>query len=790
MTDCRSYPTEWDLLPAAARTKHPLAKAWTTIPIGPRSDIAAHLDQGGNVCNRLRADQLVVDVDPKRFPSDQPDLDRHFFTLYKIDPFKYPRADTPNGGYHLRMRKPPGLAIRNVMPDGQFPGIDLLSIGRQVVASGSVAEVYDLAWDEEIQRHVKVPSGIFKPYTDNDLHPPLTTDLPDAPESLLAAIARPEPGTGGTLAGDPEYLPQDIEDVLSGLDVRAFREYDDWHRLGMAVHAASRGQAREEWIEWCAGDPSYASDRYRVGRHWDSWDWPDGNVTSTGASQPITYRTLGQIAGAHKVKIPAAVTDRLTQRDFPADMPDELEEAAKKPSVSSLILDLNDKYAAILDLGGKFRVLVRPERDDDDWTFLSKTDFFDGMASKRVYVPDKDGNLKEHEIAKLWFASRHRREFRRVAFQPAQPVPDDVLNLWRGWGTQPIPGEWYAMQDLIENTLSDGDPDTHRYVYRWMAYMFQHPDRPAGTALAFRGDQGTGKGTLGNYLVRLIGRHAKRIGDSHRMTGRFNRHLMDCVFLFADEAVRPTDKAAKNVMKGLITEPTIDIEPKGVDTFIQPNCLHVMIASNDHWFLSMEPTGGERRYMVSEVSNNRKQDIDFFEGLRFEMDVLDGMNAMLHDLLSMDIGGWTPYGNIPKNAAYVEQSIKSLPPTAQWIYQALCRGGFGENPGGDSAIPWPPCDPNPRNRTVSKTDMRDDFKTFCRERGINWSANGRGDQMWFTHEIKRLLPSVSDRRVRTDEGRTHAYSLPPLDQARDELQQSLNIGKLTWGRLDNEDDVC
>ena len=79
-----------------------------------------------------------------------------------------------------------------------------------------------------------------------------------------------------------------------------------------------------------------------------------------------------------------------------------------------------------------------------------------------------------------------------------------------------------------------------------------------------RGKKGAGKGTLGQILIRLFHHHALPISNPLHLTGRFNGHLVDVVFLFVDEAFWAGDKAGEGVLKALVTEPTIPIEPKFV----------------------------------------------------------------------------------------------------------------------------------------------------------------------------------------------------------------------------------
>ena len=67
--------------------------------------------------------------------------------------------------------------------------------------------------------------------------------------------------------------------------------------------------------------------------------------------------------------------------------------------------------------------------------------------------------------------------------------------------------------------------------------MVQRPERQAETAIVMRGEkEGTGKGILARALLYLMGQHGYAISNAKHLTGQFNAHLRDCVFLFGDEA--------------------------------------------------------------------------------------------------------------------------------------------------------------------------------------------------------------------------------------------------------------
>jgi hypothetical protein len=63
----------------------------------------------------------------------------------------------------------------------------------------------------------------------------------------------------------------------------------------------------------------------------------------------------------------------------------------------------------------------------------------------------------------------------------------------------------------------------------------------------------------------------------------------------------------------MITEDTMPVEKKGLDTIEVPNCLHVIMLAEPGFVV---PAGqNERRYAVFEVSNRRQGDREYFRGL-------------------------------------------------------------------------------------------------------------------------------------------------------------------------------
>src|SRR5262249_20879689 len=147
-----------------------------------------------------------------------------------------------------------------------------------------------------------------------------------------------------------------------------------------------------------------------------------------------------------------------------------------------------------------------------------------------------------------------------------------------------------------------------------IAWGFQNPTSPAEVAVVLLSEgRGTGKGVLCHAQRNIYGAHGLHISKRDHLIGKFNAHFMQTSFLFCDEALWPGYKEDVGPLTSLITEPTLTIEPKGINSFQMPNALKVWMASNNKWVVPA--SGDDRRYAVFEVSEERKQDRKYFAAL-------------------------------------------------------------------------------------------------------------------------------------------------------------------------------
>lgn len=112
--------------PLRPGTKEPMVMAWQVVVPGQYQAV-------GSYGEALTADDLILDADPRNYPPGRDVLGEILAKWPDIQPTR--TIKTPSGGYHVRTKKPPELALRKEQID--YPGVDFLSKGHYVVGPGT-----------------------------------------------------------------------------------------------------------------------------------------------------------------------------------------------------------------------------------------------------------------------------------------------------------------------------------------------------------------------------------------------------------------------------------------------------------------------------------------------------------------------------------------------------------------------------------------------------------------------------------------------------------------------------
>lgn len=679
----------------------------------------------GLVCGSENG-SFAIDIDRKDGGVDG------FATAEELFPddwtFNGPIQATPSGGQHLLFNWVPHARAST---GGLGPGID--TRGGDGTPRGHIV-VWPSTVKEGAYQWIQ-----YGPTTDV---PNWVIDKLGRENSLTFRGTREGRGNEEVGAGDVEQkLPLEvIREALDHIPLGQY-EYDDWYRIGMAVHTQYPGHnGFKVWDDWSKTD-----DHPTKGNRYEAFGTRTRWYNSFKDEGPVRIGTLLWYAKKHGFD-PSKYTENEDQID-------------------KLVAKINETFA-VVPIGGKVFIAekqdVPPElmRIQSQYRFWTRDGFRHFMENRLEFAANARGQVVKRSHADIWLGHEKRREYPHgPGMFPNQPTDyNGYLNLWQGFSTSPAPGDWGLFRDHIRNIMCSGDEDLFNWTLDWMADLFQDPANPKGTCVVMHGIEGCGKGTFAQILGHAFGTHFKHLTDEEHLIGRFNGHLTDALLIFADEVTYGGNKKVAGKLKSLVTERYITAERKGVDAIQYYNCARLLIASNESWFVPAGPQS--RRWAVFEFEPNRANDREYFNALNKQMKEEGGIEAMMHDLMEREI----TYNLQRAPATEALQRQRNLYATTDslnaWWFNCLTRGTIDAVPliNDGETKSWP--------EEVGKADLYDAYEAWCSQRHQHRYVKPR-------NEFGKIMTGfgLASRKATIAKQRVPIYKIPPIEQAREKATQ-------------------
>ena len=359
------------------------------------------------------------------------------------------------------------------------------------------------------------------------------------------------------------------------------------------------------------------------------------------------------------------------------------------------------------------------------------------MHEKPLYVAGKKKN-----IGQVWLEWPGKRYMPNgTGFYPnPEKCPPGVFNFFRGYQVKPVKGDCSPYLHHLKQVICAGDDVSYTYLIGWLANLFQRPDVKPNVAIVLKSVEGTGKGTMAEPILEILGFHGNKTNGAYAIASRFNGLLASRLFIFADE-VDLTDKHVADRLKGLISETTVNLERKGLEIEPLPNYCRLIFASNHTRVLNAGIR--ERRYLVLEPSDHKAQDSEYFETL-WSWIKDNGATKLLHYLLQVDISNFNPY-KCPQTKALITEKLDNLSGVNRFFYNEI----MNPEPFGGKA-------------RILASDLIEDF--------IQWSSDNdvKVNRPAARNLIGRMMAKLKiEVRGRSDRGKGKYYDIP----RREELVQ-------------------
>lgn len=618
-------------------------------------------------------------------------------------------------GVHLVYRAPAGVEIRssNEPRDAKGgPGVDIKGHGGFVVLPPSINAKtgFQYQWLHDVPI-AEMPGWLVQWIQDlGAVSRSSEQALNLGPKPAYLQGSQQDTTRRATRALGTPYNVTEHQRVVTALASIPATHYDTWIEIGLALHSLDWERSDgtsigfDLWDRWSATAP----DKYspvgmaekwasfgRTGRaeisiatlyhHASKNGWQPPAPRAANPESEVMQHTVELSRHEHKTLpplLPSSIAGGLAEGAQPYTNGFHLPEALTAvPVDKSPLIELNKKYSVIGDMGGKCMVLGWvPSKVDETVrvpSFQTFKAFTERFANRHVMMkkPKGDDWVEEPKaMGTAWLNWPSRKTYDGIDLVPGGPevLPNNYLNLWAGFAVEPRQGDWRLMRLHIAKVLAGQNIEALEYIIKWAAWKLQHPGECPQVALVFKGAKGAGKGTFARVLREIFGQHGLQIFNSKHLVGSFNGHFRNCCLLYADEAFWAGDKQGESTLKGLITEPTIPIEQKGIDVVDWKNRMGIVMTTNAEWVVPA--SHDERRYAVFQVDDAHARDEGYFKALRHEL-AHGGMEAMLHDLLKLDLKDWHPR-RIPQTEALQQQKLRSLDPRYEWFENLLSDGAL------------------------------------------------------------------------------------------------------------------
>jgi predicted AAA+ superfamily ATPase len=212
--------------------------------------------------------------------------------------------------------------------------------------------------------------------------------------------------------------------------------------------------------------------------------------------------------------------------------------------------------------------------------------------------------------------------YKSVDFVPYLIAPEtpntEIFNMFEGFKfsyveqKEPVDSVKPWINHIL-NVICSGNPEQAKKLTQWMAHIIQKPTQKAFAVILY-GKQGTGKSILYEFFTRCIGKDLSlQVGKLEDLTQTHNTHVRGKLIINANECTNQPANRDVNILKGLITETDLIINPKNVNQYTVSNFSRIMITSNYKQCMRLD--ADDRRYFCMEISDKKKNNEEYFAPL-------------------------------------------------------------------------------------------------------------------------------------------------------------------------------
>ena len=311
--------------------------------------------------------------------------------------------------------------------------------------------------------------------------------------------------------------------------------------------------------------------------------------------------------------------------NIPDDFEIDAEEEVVLKTFESVMQEFEKTHAKIANKG----VFIKQLQNDN--IIMSRQHIKTAYENMIYQKYDRDGNLKNHNFINDWLVNNpDQRCYDDVGVYPKDELcPSNHFNMWRKFAMEMVTEYEHhqAGLDMVLNhikILCNHEEAVSDYFIKWIAQMIQYPEVKSICPVLIS-KEGAGKGTLLRLFEKMLGNDKifQTTTPSRDIWGEFNSHMANSFLVNLDELSKKETSESEGKIKGLITEPKITINNKGVNKYDINSFHRFLITTNNEE--PVNTTKDDRRKMIIRSSDEKIGDKEYFEDL---YELLDDVNVV------------------------------------------------------------------------------------------------------------------------------------------------------------------
>jgi hypothetical protein len=280
-----------------------------------------------------------------------------------------------------------------------------------------------------------------------------------------------------------------------------------------------------------------------------------------------------------------------------------------------------------------------------------------------------------------WISNNNDIRSKEIMGIYMKDCPNNAYNLWTQF-TMDLIHDYTPKPEAIElfknhiGILCNHEQKVIDFVIHWIAFMLQYPEKKS-KMLVFVSDEGAGKNTLLEIIKKMIGNKKvfESTNPSRDVWGNFNGQMVDAFLVNLNEISALDFKNANGLVKGLITDPTLLINEKGVKPFTIQSYHHFITSTNNEE--AIKPSKNDRRNCLIRCSDelvkrNKPPEVvvginKYLKEIYTMMDDQDSIKTIFEWLKS--IPDLEDFNNVefPLTAFHLTQTELTVSPIELWL---------------------------------------------------------------------------------------------------------------------------